>query len=344
PLADQLPNTKPVAGEKPEDAYDAYISRVRDTLAPAASQLMATAGNDAMWKMLNQFVMLKSRSDFACVRHGALLVLQACYEKLGEEYLILLPETIPYLAELLEDDDSRVERATHETIRLIESYLGESLQSYLRVLGLRGLPCLIVYFVGVVVAPSMYWSNFLGIDEQDFGGKMEILNDSIGSGAAMFMLSWRLEKMSDQEAMHVTLVKYESGLGVPGIMAPQISNSVEISAAPNGGQIVRQTFDNNRPGSKQTGELSANSAATVLNLVTQLTALPVTSKHGGPDVFGANTVVLVRQGKQVVWGYNPGAGCCAGPDAETEFTVSSDHKAQFAEIVSSIYQAGETAL
>ncbi|KAJ2852588.1 hypothetical protein IWW36_000217 [Coemansia brasiliensis] len=57
-------------------------------------------------------------------------------------------------------------------------------------LGLRGLPCFIAYFAGVVVAPSMYWSNFLGIDEQDFGGKMEILNDSIGSGAAIFMLSW----------------------------------------------------------------------------------------------------------------------------------------------------------
>ncbi|KAJ1854268.1 hypothetical protein GGH12_001077 [Coemansia sp. RSA 1822] len=150
--------------------------------------------------------------------------------------------------------------------------------------------------------------------------------------------------MDDQEAMHVTLVKYESGLGVPGIMPPQISNSVEISAAPNGGQIVRQTFENNRPGSKQTGELSVDSAATVLNLVTQLTALPVSSERGGPDVFGANTVVLVRQGKQVVWGYNPGAGCTAGPDAETEFTVSSDHKAQFAEIISNIYQAGETAL
>ncbi|KAJ2355584.1 snoRNA-binding rRNA-processing protein utp10 [Coemansia sp. RSA 2618] len=132
PLADQLPNTKPPAGERAEDAYDEYILRVRGVLAPAASQLLSAAGNDAMWKMLNQFVMLKSRSDSACVRHGALLVLQACYEKLGEEFLILLPETIPYLAELLEDDDPRVERATHETIRVIESYLGESLQSYLR--------------------------------------------------------------------------------------------------------------------------------------------------------------------------------------------------------------------
>ncbi|KAJ2497362.1 hypothetical protein GGH96_005171 [Coemansia sp. RSA 1972] len=65
-----------------------------------------------------------------------------------------------------------------------------SIGSVLGVVGLRGLPCLIVYFVGVVVAPSMYWTNYLGIDEQDFGGKMEILNDSIGSGAAMFMLSW----------------------------------------------------------------------------------------------------------------------------------------------------------
>ncbi|KAJ2367999.1 snoRNA-binding rRNA-processing protein utp10 [Coemansia sp. RSA 2610] len=125
PLADQLANTK-------APSYDAYVARVRASLAPAASALLAASGNDAMWKMLNQAVLLRTRSDYACVRHGALLVLQACYERLGEEYLILLPETIPHLAELLEDDDPRVERATHETIKLIESYLGESLQSYLR--------------------------------------------------------------------------------------------------------------------------------------------------------------------------------------------------------------------
>ncbi|KAJ2339837.1 hypothetical protein IWW50_005399 [Coemansia erecta] len=152
--------------------------------------------------------------------------------------------------------------------------------------------------------------------------------------------------MSDQEPMHVTLVKYESGLGMPGIMPPQISSSVEISATPNGGQIVRQAFDNNRPGSKQTGEMSSDSAATVLGLVTQLTALPVRGGRGGSDVFGANTVVLVRRGKEVVWGYNPSSGCGAGPDAEAEaeFAVSSDHKEQFAEIISKIYRAGESAL
>ncbi|KAI9477335.1 hypothetical protein BX667DRAFT_496444 [Coemansia mojavensis] len=130
PLADQLSNTK--TPHETSDAYDFYVERVRTSLAPAIAQLLVAAGSDALWKMMNQMVMLKARSDYACVRHGALLVLQACYEKLGEEFLILLPETIPQLAELLEDDDPRVERATHETIKLIESYLGESLQSYMR--------------------------------------------------------------------------------------------------------------------------------------------------------------------------------------------------------------------
>ncbi|KAJ2546418.1 snoRNA-binding rRNA-processing protein utp10, partial [Coemansia sp. RSA 1933] len=136
PLANQLPNTKtPSQGSgsvSGEYAYELYIERVRKYLAPAASQLSAAVGDDAMWKQLNQAVMLRSRSDEPAVRVGSLLVLQALYERLGEEYLILLPETIPYLAELLEDDDPRVERATQETVKFIESYLGESLQSYLR--------------------------------------------------------------------------------------------------------------------------------------------------------------------------------------------------------------------
>ncbi|KAJ1881667.1 snoRNA-binding rRNA-processing protein utp10, partial [Kickxella alabastrina] len=129
PLANQLPNTKPStiisrpSDNVSESAFEAYVSRVRKYLAPAAAQLAVAAGNDAMWKSLNQEVMMKSRSDDPAVRVGSLVVLQAFYEKLGEEFLILLPETIPYLAELLEDDSARVERVTQETIKIIESHL-----------------------------------------------------------------------------------------------------------------------------------------------------------------------------------------------------------------------------
>ncbi|KAJ2617295.1 snoRNA-binding rRNA-processing protein utp10 [Coemansia sp. RSA 1365] len=127
PLVNQLSNTK-----RADDTAPLHLERVRSLLAPACAQLAAAVANDALWKLLNQDVLLKARADDPAVRHSTLLVLQALYNKLGEEFLILLPETIPFLAELLEDDDSLVERSTHETIKLIESLLGESLQSYLR--------------------------------------------------------------------------------------------------------------------------------------------------------------------------------------------------------------------
>ncbi|KAJ1723749.1 hypothetical protein LPJ53_001917 [Coemansia erecta] len=57
-------------------------------------------------------------------------------------------------------------------------------------IGLQGLPCFIAFFAGVVLVPSFYWTSFLGVDDEDFGGKMEVLGDSIGTGAAIFVLSW----------------------------------------------------------------------------------------------------------------------------------------------------------
>ncbi|KAJ1929917.1 Rab5-interacting [Linderina pennispora] len=57
-------------------------------------------------------------------------------------------------------------------------------------LSLRGLPCLIGYFIGSVAVPTIYWTNYLGVDDEDFGGKMEVLGDSIGAGFASFTLTW----------------------------------------------------------------------------------------------------------------------------------------------------------
>ena len=62
----------------------------------------------------------------------ALKVIEECYSKLGEELLVLLPETIPFLAELLEDSDSKVEKLCQDLIKSIETYLGtDSLSNYL---------------------------------------------------------------------------------------------------------------------------------------------------------------------------------------------------------------------
>jgi len=101
-------------------------------LVPCIAQLAVCVNNDALWKPLNYQILLKTRSRSSKVRYMALKVIQECYTKLGEELLVLLPETIPFLAELMEDSDPRIEKLSHEVVKLIENFLGsESLSSYL---------------------------------------------------------------------------------------------------------------------------------------------------------------------------------------------------------------------
>ena len=62
---------------------------------------------------------------------NAVLLLTELYERLGEEWLNMLPETVPVIAELMEDDDEEVERAVQRMVVKIEGYLGESLDTML---------------------------------------------------------------------------------------------------------------------------------------------------------------------------------------------------------------------
>ncbi|KAF2986080.1 hypothetical protein EK904_013715 [Melospiza melodia maxima] len=64
------------------------------------------------------------------VRFAALLALIEVAQKLKENYLVLLPESIPFLAELMEDECEEVEQQCQKTIQQLEVILGEPLQSY----------------------------------------------------------------------------------------------------------------------------------------------------------------------------------------------------------------------
>ncbi|KAJ2852585.1 hypothetical protein IWW36_000214 [Coemansia brasiliensis] len=150
---------------------------------------------------------------------------------------------------------------------------------------------------------------------------------------------------NEQGPLNVTLIKYESGLGTPGIMPPQVSSSVQISATPTGGTVTRQVYENNRPSSTQTRELTEESSSAIHSFATELTTLQVHNVPGGPDVFGANTAVMVARGNVPVWGYNPGSGCVVGPDDDQAmFTASAEDKSKFSKLISEIYQTCEAAL
>ncbi|KAM3860028.1 HEAT repeat-containing protein 1 [Diretmus argenteus] len=122
PLVDQLENT--LGGDQ------VYQDRVTKHLVPCVAQFSVAMGDDAQWKTLNYQILLKTRHASSKVRFSSLLMLMELAGKLRENYMVLLPETIPFLAELMEDESEEVEHQVQKVIQEMENILGEPLQSY----------------------------------------------------------------------------------------------------------------------------------------------------------------------------------------------------------------------
>nr|XP_033791447.1 HEAT repeat-containing protein 1 [Geotrypetes seraphini] len=122
PLVDQLEN---MLGED-----DKFQERVTMYLIPCIAQFSVAMADDSLWKPLNYQILLKMRHASPKVRFAALLALTELAGKLRENYMILLPESIPFLAELMEDECEEVEHQCQKSIQQLEAILGESLQSY----------------------------------------------------------------------------------------------------------------------------------------------------------------------------------------------------------------------
>lgn len=122
PLVDQLENM--VGGDQ------VYQQRVSQHLVPCVGQFSVSLEDDALWKTLNYQILLKTRHTNAKVRFSSLLMLMELASKLKENYMVLLPETIPFLAELMEDECEEVEQQVQKVVQEMENILGEPLQSY----------------------------------------------------------------------------------------------------------------------------------------------------------------------------------------------------------------------
>ncbi|KAK1209343.1 HEAT1 protein, partial [Pygoscelis papua] len=122
PLVDQLENM--LGGD------EEFQERVTAHLIPCIAQFSVAMADDSLWKPLNYHILLKMRHTSPKVRFAALLTLVEVAQKLKENYLVLLPESIPFLAELMEDECEEVEQQCQKTIQQLEVILGEPLQSY----------------------------------------------------------------------------------------------------------------------------------------------------------------------------------------------------------------------
>ena len=107
-------------------------SMLADSVIPTITALAATANSQDHHKAMNSQILQLMRNDMRDTRLAAVKCEQALTERLGEEWLGLLPEMLPFITELLEDDDGEVERESRRWIKRVEEILGESLEGMLQ--------------------------------------------------------------------------------------------------------------------------------------------------------------------------------------------------------------------
>ncbi|KGO59818.1 HEAT, type 2 [Penicillium expansum] len=111
-------------------------------VVPTITELAIAADSTDNHKELNSALMKYLRpssapnarfagGDSPHTRLAALKAEQALTEQLGEEWLALLPEMLPYISELMEDEDESVEREVRRWVKQIEKVLGERLDDML---------------------------------------------------------------------------------------------------------------------------------------------------------------------------------------------------------------------
>lgn len=76
-------------------------------------------------------VLMQTRSDKVRPKLLGLKVVRYMVQHLKEEYIVLLPETIPFLGELLEDVELPVKTLSQEILKEMETLSGENLRQYL---------------------------------------------------------------------------------------------------------------------------------------------------------------------------------------------------------------------
>lgn len=116
-------------------SYQAIVEGVNRGTGSVVGCIVALAsavGDEQLWKPLNHAVLQACRDVRRReVRKAGVTCLLSLVKAIGEEYMVLIPECLPTLAELLEDSDEEIAGLARECISQSEEVLGESLQDSL---------------------------------------------------------------------------------------------------------------------------------------------------------------------------------------------------------------------
>ncbi|KAL9585181.1 MAG: hypothetical protein Q9212_001674 [Teloschistes hypoglaucus] len=123
---------RPVSEVLLDQLKPAAEASMTSQLITSITELVGAGDSPKHHKTINAAVLQHARSDVPAVRLAAVQCQQSLTNRLGEEWLALLPEMLPFISELQEDDDELVERETRRWIKNIEDVLGENLTPMLQ--------------------------------------------------------------------------------------------------------------------------------------------------------------------------------------------------------------------
>jgi U3 small nucleolar RNA-associated protein 10 len=106
-------------------------SQLTEQIIATITDLAAAARSHEHLKAMNAAIMAQLRSGDAAVRLAAVQCQRSLTERLAVDWLDLLPEMLPIISELHEDDNEDVERETLRWAKEIEEITGESLDPML---------------------------------------------------------------------------------------------------------------------------------------------------------------------------------------------------------------------
>ena len=121
---------------------DLRVGQLQACLPGHGSDTTASAGVPGFSTIDGAQVLMRTRSSESRERRRALAALSGIAGRLAEDYLLLLPEALPFLAELLEDPDPPTQAAAQALVQQLQDISGESLQvSFSQLAPVAALPC-----------------------------------------------------------------------------------------------------------------------------------------------------------------------------------------------------------
>ncbi|OAX85330.1 hypothetical protein ACJ72_00295 [Emergomyces africanus] len=131
----------PLVTQLSHSTNQSTLQLITSETIPTIVELAAAADSPDNHKELNSAIMRFMRpgvsnagrngGDNPYTRLAAVKCELSLTERLGEEWLALLPEMLPYISELMEDDDENVEKEVRRWVLAIEEVLGEKLDDML---------------------------------------------------------------------------------------------------------------------------------------------------------------------------------------------------------------------